>query len=240
MKILLVVPILGLLIGYGRADETQVGLKYFDQSQLSENFRAYRVTGCSDEVNACLREMHESVHSCVNQWKRQAGPRYEHCVKNDPVVMNASRDWQVPSLKWHKAMDQCLSGNEAPSPQALQSLAIEAAAMAYYSRRKRNTPTSDDVASCWRAARAKGDQCKQKANQCTQFAHCYGEGPEPSNESAKRWYHYVKRLRTETKNKSKIHIMHMGHCLRNEPHTDHGDHGGHGMHHAAHEQGAWR
>lgn len=43
---------------------------------------------------------------------------------------------------------------------------------------------------------------------------CYGEGPEPSSDSAKRWYNHVKRLRTQTQQKSKIHIMHMGHCLR--------------------------
>jgi hypothetical protein len=235
MKVLL---FLSLAIVCMARPDGEEGLKYFDESQLSDGFRRYEATGCPDEVNTCLREMHESVKGCVNQWKQQAGPRYEHCVKNDPVVVNASRDWQVPSLKWHKAMDKCLQGNEAPSQDQLQSLAIENAAMAYYSRRKRDAPTSDAVATCWRTSRQKRDQCKQKAMQCTQFAHCYGEGPEPTSASAKRWYNLVKRLRDETKQKSKIHIMHMGHCLRNEPHTDH-DHGGsqHGMHGGHH--GAW-
>jgi len=212
-------------------------LKFFDESQLSDGFRRYEVTGCPDEVNTCLREMHESVKGCVEKWKQQAGPRYEHCINNDQVVINASKDWQKPSLKWHKAMDRCLQGNEGPTQEQLQSLGIEAAAMAYYSRRKRDAPTADDVASCWRTSRQKRDQCKQKAMQCTKFAHCYGEGPEPSSASAKRWYDLVKRLRDETKQKSKVHIMHMGHCLRNEPHTDHGDHGGHGMHGGHHR--AW-
>jgi len=212
--------------------KAEENLKFFDESLLSDGFRRYEVTGCSDEVNTCLRDMHQTVKQCVTKWQQQAGPRYEHCIKNDQVVINASKDWQVPSLKWHKAMDQCLKGNEAPSQEQLQSLAIETAAMAYYSRRRRDAPTAEDVASCWRESRQKRDQCKQKAMQCTPFAHCYGEGPEPSGESAKRWYNHVKRLRNETKDKSKIHIMHMGHCLRNEPHTS-GDHGGHhGMHHA--------
>jgi len=213
--------------------EMEPHLQYFDVSQLSDGFRRYEVTGCPTEVNTCLREMHESVKVCVEKWKQQAGARFEHCITNDPVVKNASRDWQIPSQKWHKAMDQCLQGNEAPSQESLQSLAVESAAMAYYSRRKRDAPSNDDVTACWRTARQKKDECKQKAIQCTQFAHCYGEGAEPSAESAKRWYDYVKRLRAETKKKSKTHIMHMGHCLRNEPHTeDHGGHahGDHGLH----------
>jgi len=237
MKILFLLP---FLLGLAKSDESpEDGLKFFDRSQLSEGFRRYEATGCSQDVNTCLREMHENVQRCVTKWRQQAGERFDHCNKNDAVVVNASRDWQVPSLKWHKAMDQCLSGTEAPTAEALQSLAIESAAMSYYnSRRKRDTPpTSDDVAACWRTSRQKRDQCKEKAMQCTQFAHCYGEGAEPSNESAKRWYQHVKRLRTETKNKSKIHVMHMGHCLRNEPHTNHGGgHGGHGMH-GGHEHG---
>jgi len=214
-----------------RADEPGESddLNFFNSNELSGGFRRYEVTECSQEVNACMRDIHQSVQRCLVQWKRQSGPRYDHCMKNDPVVVNASRDWQKPSFKWHKAMDQCLAGEDAPTVAALQSLAIESAAMAYYSRKKRDTPTAD-VAACWRAARQKSDQCKEKAGQCTRFAHCYGEGAEPSNESAKRWFDHIKRLRTETKNKSKIHIMHMGHCLRNEPHTS-GDHGGHhGMH----------
>jgi len=210
--------------------ETEDGLGHYKRLELSEGFRRYE-TGCSQEVNTCLKEMHVSVHRCVAQWKRQAGPRYDECIRNDPVVANASRDWQMPSFKWHKAMDKCLRGEDAPTVETLQSWAIEYAAMAYYSRKKRDTPTADDVAACWRAARQKSDQCKEKASQCTRFAHCYGEGAEPSNESAKRWFNHIKTLRTETKNKSKIHVMHMGHCLRNEPHTS-GDHGGHhGMHH---------
>jgi len=231
MKILLfLVPILCLARADG-TDDSDDSLKHFNRNEFSDSFRRYEIADCSQEVNACLRDMHVSVVQCVAQWKRQAGPRYDHCIKNDPVVINASRDWQVPSFKWHKAMDKCLAGEEAPTAQALQSLAIESAAMAFYSRRKRDTPSADDVAACWRAARTKSDQCKAKAGQCTRFAHCYGEGAEPSNESAKRWFDHIKRLRTETKNKSKIHVMHMGHCLRNEPHTS-GDHGGHhGMHH---------
>jgi len=226
-----VAVILCQLTGNGLARPEEENLRFFDQTQLSDGFRRYEVTGCAPDVNACLREMHQGAERCIGQWKRQAGARYEHCIKNDPVVVNATRDWQVPSQKWHKSMDQCLAGNEAPSQEALQSLAIESAAAAYYSRKKRNVPSADDVQACWRAARQTSAQCKQKAAQCTQFAHCYGEGPEPSNDAAKRWFKYVKRYRTETKNKSKIYIMHMGHCLRNEPHTNH-DHGGqhHGMH----------
>jgi len=231
MKLLLfLVPFLCL----ARADETDdEGLKYYNRNEFSAGFRNYEANTCPQEVNACLRDMHETVQGCVQKWKTQAGARYIYCIKNDPVVVNASRDWQVPSFKWHKAMDKCLAGEEAPTAEALQSLAIESAAMAYYSRRKRNSPAADEVTACWRGARQKSDQCKEKAIQCTRFAHCYGEGAEPSDASAKRWFDYVKRLRTETKNKSKIHVMHMGHCLRNEPHTsgDGGHAGHHGMHH---------
>jgi len=235
MKVLLFLSlaVLCCLINSGsaRPDGLEEGLKHFDVSQLGDGFRRYEASGCSAEVNACLRQLHEDAKRCVDLWKRQAGDRFEHCVTNDPVVRNSTKDWQVPSLKWHKAMDQCLSGTEAPSQETLQSLAIQSAAMAFYSRRKRNAAASDEVTQCWRTSRQKKEQCKQKAMQCTQFAHCYGEGPEPSNESAKRWYNHVNRLRTETQQKSKIHIMHMGHCLRNEPHTS-GDHGAHdhGMH----------
>jgi len=220
------------LIGNGLArPDQEPNLRYFDMTQLSDGFKRYEVTGCAADVNSCLREMHESVQGCVTKWKQQAGDRFEHCLSNDPVVVKANKEWQAPSLKWHKAMDQCLSGTEAPSQESLQSLAVESAAMSYYSRRKRDAPSADDVATCWRTARTKRDECKTKAVQCTQFAHCYGEGAEPSGESAKRWYNHVKTLRTQTKNKSKTHIMHMGHCLRNEAHTDHGtDAGGHGLH----------
>jgi len=213
-------------------------LPYFDKTQLSETFRRYEVTGCSGEVNNCLKDIHQSVSRCATLWKQQAGDRYTHCITTDQVVVNASRDFQRPSQKWHKAMDDCLSGNNPPSVEALQSVAVEAAVMAYFSRRKRDTPTADDVTACWREVRQKYTQCKQKAAQCTEFAHCYGEGPEPSDENAKRWYNYVKKIREETKAKARNFTMHMGHCLRNEPHTDHGGHGHHGTH-GGHEHRAW-
>jgi len=221
-----------LLVGNGLArPETEEGLKFFDLSVLSDGFRRYEAAGCSAEVDTCVREMHENVKRCVNLWKQQAGPRFEHCSNNDQVVVNSSRDWQVISLKWHKAMDQCLLGMQAPSQESLQSLSIQSAAMAYYSRRKRDAAMSDEVTTCWRESRQKKEQCKQKASQCAAFAHCYGEGSAPSDESTKRWFEHVKQLRADTQKKSKIHIMHMGHCLRNEPHTS-GDHGGHhGGHH---------
>jgi len=225
------------LIGNGLANADQQqdsNLRYFKLGELSDGFKRYEVTGCAQDVNTCIREMHESVKGCVEKWKQQAGERFDHCVNNDQVVVNANKEWQRHSLSWHKGMDQCLQGTEAPSQEALNSWHVESAAMAYYSsRKKRDAAASDEVATCWRTARQKRDQCKQKAVQCTQFAHCYGEGPEPSSESAKRWYNHVKHCRDETKRTSKTHIMHMGHCLRNEPHTgDHGGgaHGDHGLH----------
>jgi len=220
------------MIGNGLArPDGEDNLKYYNLNEFSDGFRQYDAADCSDEVNTCLRQMHENAKRCIGLWRQQAGERFQHCITNDAVVQNATKDWQVPSFKWHKAMDQCLAGREAPTQQALESLAIQSAAMSYYSRRKRDAAASEEVTQCWRSSRQQKTECLQKAAQCTAFAHCYGEGAEPTNESAKRWFNHVKRLRAETQQKSKIYIMHMGHCLRNEPHTsgDHGDH--HGMHH---------
>jgi len=200
------------------------GLEHFDQTRLVREFQKFEIpdsAGCDPDVEQCIKDTHMFAMRCIGLWLRNKGDKIRTCKQESEDIRNGEREWQTASMKWHQGLGKCLSGENPPTN------AVDAVddASDLFKRKKRYAQTAstvDDSATytnpkqCWRAMKTKKDECKTKSMQCSLYVQCNGLGEEPTAETLKQWWTYMKNAREDKEAKVKAHMRALRTCLREE------------------------
>lgn len=194
-------------------------LPHFDVTQLSEDFRAYKITEtCSDLSKNCVTGGHAHAKRCISMFYDEKGSEITECRTEQEGLEAASQAWQEASLEWHKNIQACLAGDPAPQD-------TEDSEDVLFLLFKRSSGTHDHGAhdcendvdhyrtdyengkECWDDFKMHKQHCKHciMADEgCTTYAACTGKGRSPSDDERLAGWHRVQaKLGREKRNKIK-------------------------------------
>ena len=103
----------------------------FQVEELSDAFQAYEglPDTCSDLSKDCVKGGHAHARRCIGMFYSEKRAEIAECKNENEDLQQASREWQEASFAWHKGIQDCLAGEDAP--------AAEASRVFFYFRRKR-------------------------------------------------------------------------------------------------------
>jgi hypothetical protein len=129
MKLVVVPALLALVTAYPKEEANfGGGLKHFDVSQLSEEFKMFELPDSSfvdgeedcdkPVVKECVKCLHDHARLCVRNMHTIA-PMVEkvaECEAEGSELAGKDKAWQEESLKWHKKVAECLAAGRPDAP----------------------------------------------------------------------------------------------------------------------------
>jgi len=224
MKLFSVILLAFLATAYGEKDMVEELLPYFAVSQLNADFQKFHLTvpaGC-EELNETNFRLHVLGGKCYKYFAIHEKEAIEKCAENEEIK-NAMKAWQEKSFEWHKAVQDCMTGEAPPEDDD---------AWFFLKRKKRCAACGDDdwdkndddddnsdsrtrrdaqrddsdenhehhghhimgMQECKSKMKELTMQLMEKAAACPAAAKCFGAGDRPSDETDAKWYDYIKTL----------------------------------------------
>jgi hypothetical protein len=241
MKIFIVFVASFICFAYGRHRRETTGndLPFFPVERLNTEFRNFQLEGCSNEVDQCLKTVHDKAKTCVTTFK--TNPKVDSCLNRDDIK-ERHKTFQEASFKWHKSLDLCLAGNECEDcPSTIQNdqpaydnddnddFESFREKRMVHGRDGRDSSESNEgsdseseqlkksVSKCWKGVKKAKKECMKQATRCQPFAQCYGEGARPTDARLAAWYDSIKTQRDSTERTGKENLKLMLSCIATAP-----------------------
>jgi hypothetical protein len=197
-------------------------LPAYKMAELSDNMKSYQPyegMQCHEKVWSCIEHVHGHAKMCVMQAQKEYPEELAACKQQDGYEESDSA-WMTASFKYHKLIDQCLSGEEPPADDDDKFMLLF--------RKKRNAPGHghghsyhhemkfDTSKKCWEELKKHEKKCMRKAATCPKLAACMGIGDAPTNENLLAWYNVMKEVKDDKTAKVTQHIARLAACVGEE------------------------
>lgn len=208
MKVAICLLVLVGFVSCQDDDDIQTHLPHFPVDELSDEFRAYEVLpeGCSATSEACVSGGHHHAQRCIRMFYQEKGTQIQECKESNPEIAKANQDWQDASFQWHKALQQCLAGEDAPE-------SIPDDSVYWLFKRETHAHNCDEEddhtggeyengMECWndfKLHKAKCNHCIKQDAGCADYVACSGRGPQPSDARLANWWRNNAKLGREKK-----------------------------------------
>jgi len=199
---------------YKRDEASENHLPMFKINGVKEILSKTDIAQCAQDANNCMLDLHKKGCNCASKLK--GVPLAKTCFEENANVKQHHEQYQKSGAKWAKLLDSCLHGAEAP--------AADAVLKAKRSAEPDEAATSVAVPSfvtefqnCAKEVRAHKETCRNKAEACGAFNHCYGEGPTPSDAHLALWHSTVGGVRNATSQAAQSYIASFVACLSGQP-----------------------
>jgi hypothetical protein len=199
-------------------------LPAYKMDELTDNMKSYQPyegTQCHEKVWSCIEHVHGHAKMCAMQAEKEYPEQLAACRQQEGYE-DINKAWMEASFKYHKLIDQCLSGEDPPSDDDDKFMLLY--------RKKRNAGEHghghkhgghsemkfDNSKKCWEALKNHQKKCMRKAATCPKLAACMGIGDAPTNENLLAWYNVVKEVKDEKTVKVTQYIARLAGCVGEE------------------------